>query len=501
MIRHHLHALSSSFLSEPDMPRLGDLAGNENIRLTIIFKPHRPIDVVGPRLSRDEYSKRHSTRQEIVDRLVSYAVGFGLRVERSSCSEHCVRLSGSYDQARSAFEPDQLGRYHSDHGELICRSGHLHIPSDLAEHVVAIMGFDQRSVAHPHFRIRPLRAAADASYTPTAVAHRYDFPSAASGANQTIALIELGGGYDPTQMSQYFAAQNIHRTGTLEAVATEGAGTAPTGDAGGPDGEVQLDIELAGAIAPAANLAVYFGGTSSRAFFDTVAAAVHDTQRSPSVISISWGGPETSWGSQDLNAMDQLFQTAATLGITVCVASGDSGASDGSANGELTVDFPASSPHVLGCGGTRLPQQGTETAWNDGAEGGASGGGYSTHFSRPSWQTGNQKTGRGVPDVAGDADPQTGYKVGIDGETAVVGGTSAVAPLWAALIACINQLLGRTVGFINPALYAAPQAFTDITSGNNGGYECEPGWDPVTGLGTPNGSAVLSALKANNLLA
>jgi kumamolisin len=296
-------------------------------------------------------------------------------------------------------------------------------------------------------------------------------------------------------MSSYFVSKNVHRTGTLEAVSVDGAATAPTGDPSGPDGEVQLDIELAGSIAPAANIAVYFGGNTSRAFLDTVSAAVNDTRRSPSVISISWGGPETGWAAQDLDAMDQLFQTAASLGISICVASGDSGASDGSTDGTSTVDFPASSPHVLGCGGTRLPPEGAETGWNDGPRGGASGGGYSTYFPRPTWQTGNDQTGRGVPDVAGDADPATGYNVAVDGESAAVGGTSAVAPLWAALIALVNQSLGTKVGFVNPALYATPTALTDIIAGNNNGYSCAAGWDPVTGLGTPKGEAVLAALK------
>jgi kumamolisin len=227
---------------------------------------------------------------------------------------------------------------------------------------------------------------------------------------------------------------------------------------------------------------------------------VHDTERSPGIVSISWGGPETGWASQDLDAMDQLFQAAASLGITVCAASGDSGASDGSPDGSLTVDFPASSPYVLGCGGTRLPPQGPETGWNDGPQGGASGGGYSGYFPRPSWQTGidatgSGETGRGVPDVAGDADPATGYTVAIDGESTTVGGTSAVAPLWGALIALINQSIGARVGFVNATLYATPAALNDITSGNNNGYSCGPGWDPVTGLGSPKGEAVLAALK------
>jgi kumamolisin len=495
MIRHHLQTLAPSFVMEPIVQRSGDILGTEPIRLTIVLKPHRALDPFGPRLNRVEFGKRHGTPQAVIDRFAQYAGRFGLTVSHASAAEHCLRLSGKYAEAQSAFEPEQIGRYRWGDRDLICRSGHLHVPPDLAEHVVAIMGFDQRPVARPHFRIRPLSTPAMVSYTPTQVARRYGFPTDVTGARETIGLIELGGGYDPSQISSYFAEQNIHRTGTLEAVPVDDASTVPSGDPSGPDGEVQLDIEVAGAVAPAANIAVYIGGNTSRAFLDTISAAVHDTQRSPGILSISWGGPESGWAAQDLDAMDQLFQTAATLGITVCVASGDSGASDGSQDGSLTVDFPASSPHVLGCGGTRLPPQGAETAWNDGAQGGASGGGYSSHFSRPSWQTGNKQTGRGVPDVAGDADPATGYTVVIDGESTTVGGTSAVAPLWAALIALINQSLGVKVGFVNATLYGTPMALTDITSGNNNGYSCSSGWDPVTGLGTPKGEAVLTALK------
>ena len=495
MIRHHLQTLAPSFVMEPTVERVGDISGAEPIRLTIVLKPYRTLDPFGPRLSRAEFGRRHGTQQAVIDRVVQYVSGHGLAVSHASAAEHCVRLTGTYAEAQSAFEPEQIGRYRWGLREHICRSGHLHVPPDLAEYVVAVMGFDQRPIARPHFRIRPLSTPSMISYSPTQIAQRYGFPTDVNGLNETIALIELGGGYDAAQISSYFAAQNIHRTGTLEAVPVDNATTASSGEASGPDGEVQLDIEVAGAVASAANIAVYIGGNSSRAFLDTVSAAVHDTQRAPGILSISWGGPESGWAAQDLDAMDQLFQTAASLGITVCAASGDSGASDGSPDGSLTVDFPASSPHVLGCGGTRLPPQGGETAWNDGAQGGASGGGYSGHFSRPSWQTGNDQTGRGVPDVAGDADPATGYTVAIDGESTTVGGTSAVAPLWAALIALANQSLGAKVGFVNAALYATPAAFTDITTGNNNGYSCGPGWDPVTGLGTPKGDAVLSALK------
>jgi kumamolisin len=192
------------------------------------------------------------------------------------------------------------------------------------------------------------------------------------------------------------------------------------------------------------------------------------------------------------------------LGITIIVASGDNGSSEGMANNQNHVDFPASCPHVLGVGGTRLIAAGnntihSETVWNDGPAGGASGGGYSNVFERPEWQASvvTMPT-RGVPDTSGDADPDTGYNILVDGELAIIGGTSAVAPLWAGLIARCNQLLGTRPGFLNPTLYAINQnnGFRDITQGNNGAFPATPGWDPCTGLGTPIGNRLVQALAA-----
>ncbi|MGH9678550.1 MAG: S53 family peptidase [Candidatus Acidiferrales bacterium] len=231
----------------------------------------------------------------------------------------------------------------------------------------------------------------------------------------------------------------------------------------------------------------------------------------PSIVSISWGGPENSWTAQARNTLNSACQDAATMGVTVFVASGDNGATDGSANGALTVDFPSSSPYVIGCGGTKLALSGnsiaSETVWNELAQDeGATGGGISEVFAIPVFQNNakvpsapNGFQGRGVPDVAGDADPASGYAVLVDGESTVIGGTSAVAPLWAGLLARVNQLIGKPAGYLNPLLYAANVAatFNEITSGNNGGYSAGPGWNPCTGLGTPNGSRLLTALKGN----
>jgi kumamolisin len=349
-------------------------------------------------------------------------------------------------------------------------------------------------------------AAAPVSYTPLQVAALYGFPSGA-GAGECVALIELGGGFVPSDLDSYFGALGVGSP-TVIAVSVDHANNSPTGSANGPDGEVMLDVEVVGGIAPQAKIAVYFAPNTDAGFLDAITTAIHDTNNRPSVISISWGGAESSWTSQAMSAMDSALQAAATMGITVCVASGDNGSSDGATGGGDHVDFPASSAYALACGGTSLignqASIASETVWNDGAGGGASGGGISAVFATPTWQNGltaHEAAGqsvaltmRGVPDVSGDADPQTGYTVRIDGTDTVIGGTSAVAPLWAALIARINAINGKPAGFLNPQLYATPSALRDITKGNNGDFDATTGWDACTGLGSPNGGALRGIL-------
>ena len=209
-----------------------------------------------------------------------------------------------------------------------------------------------------------------------------------------------------------------------------------------------------------------------------------------------------------MTQFDRAFQAAAMLGITVCCASGDNGSSDGIKDGRAHVDFPASSPHVVACGGTRLEASkgaiSNEVVWNA-AGGGATGGGVSDVFALPSWQSAAKvppsanpggRRGRGVPDVSGDADPATGYQVRVDGTDAVYGGTSAVAPLLAALVARIAQRLDSPVGFLNPVLYGAAgrSALHDVTKGSNGAYKASKGWDACTGLGSPDGAKLLRVL-------
>jgi kumamolisin len=428
----------------------------------------------------------------------------------------------------AAFGNIELHRYDSPRGTYRGRTGEIMLPDDLASHIEAVTGLDNRPVARPHFRWSrktrgsiTSRAATDGSFTALQVAGLYDFPTNLNGSGQCIGIIELGGGFDLNDLQKYF--QNLALPmPNIESVSVDGASNEPAPGTNSADGEVELDIQVAGAVAPGAKIVVYFAPGSDDGFLNAVKTAVHDSANNPSVISISWGGAESVQTQQFMQAMDQTFQDAATMNVTICCAAGDDGSSDLRPPGEpddglLHTDFPASSPHVLACGGTRLQGSGNsisnEAVWNDGRDGGATGGGVSEVFPLPTWQNGagvpqsanpSHFRGRGVPDVAGDADPASGYQIIVDGQPGVLGGTSAVAPLWAGLIALFNQSLGRPVGFLNSTLYSlSPDSgsFHDIVTGNNdisgngGPYAAGPGWDPTTGLGSPDGAKLLSTLS------
>jgi kumamolisin len=376
--------------------------------------------------------------------------------------------------------------------------------------ITAVLGLDPRPFAETRYRIARAEAVST-SYTPLQLASAYGMPDA-DGTGQTIAIIELGGGFGQHDLDTYFGGLGLP-TPSVTAVSVDGATNAAGQDPNGADGEVLLDIEVAGAIAPAATLLVYFAPNSDAGFLDAVSQAAHASP-APTVMSISWGQSEDQWSKAARDAMDAAFADAALLGATVFVAAGDSGSTDNEAQGAPHCDFPASSPHVLGCGGTALhlgadATVADEVVWNDGGAGGATGGGVSDAFPLPDWQrgagvparAGSGGAGRGVPDVAAVADPQTGYQVLVDGQSMVIGGTSAVAPLWAGLVCRLAQLLGRPLGQLTPTLYAsvAPGApadgLRDITSGSNGAYSAAPGWDPCTGLGVPSGAALLTLLS------
>jgi kumamolisin len=491
----------------PDASDTGRTAPQQVLSVSLIVRRKTPLnlkELQGRILSREEFDRKYGASAADFDKLRRFAHEYGLTVDEaaSSLSRRTLVLRGTAQNLEKAFGVE-LHDYRGSQNKFHCFTGAISLPEEHAGVVEAVLGLDARPLAKPHIRfLSEAQKAASTSYSPLQVAALYSFPSGADGSGQTIGIIELGGGYNPSDISTYFSSLNLTPPQVV-AVSVDGAANSPTNPTGA-DGEVALDIEVAGAIAPGAKIAVYFSPNTDQGFIDAITTAVHDTANNPSVISISWGGPESGWPQSSLTALDDACQSAGALGVTITVAAGDSGSSDGASG--TNVDFPASSPHVLACGGTKLEGSGTkissETVWNDGSQGGATGGGVSNNFALPDWQANigvpapaTSSGGRGVPDVAGDASPETGYNILVDGQAEIVGGTSAVAPLWAGLIALINQQRGTPIGFVNPALYAAPSAFHDITSGNNGAFSAGPGWDACTGLGSPIGTAIAAALK------
>jgi kumamolisin len=471
-------------------------------------------------LSREEFAAAFGAAPADVNKIKSFARKNKLAVVSVNPAQRNVILAGSVKALSAAFHVKLMEYEHPD-GNYRGRSGQIHLPAELVPIVEGVFGLDNRRMARPHFVTTQRSGTSDttgpSSYTALSVAQLYDFPTGLDGTGECIAILEFGGGYNTSDLTTYFTQLGI-ATPSVSNVAVDGVSNSP----GDPqsDPEVALDIEVSGTIAPGANIVVYFAPFTEQGWVDALTTAIHDSTNKPSVLSISWGFAEGEpvqgfeWTPQTVQAVNQTLQAAAAMGVTVCVASGDNGSSDGVNDGLAHVDFPASSPYALGCGGTKLTAANdkirSEVVWNEGGSGG--GGGISSMNPLPSWQTGivppsvnpGKQVGRGVPDVCGDADPSTGYQIYYDGQPNVVGGTSAVAPLWAGLLARINQKLGTPVGYINPLLYSTigkSTAFHDIIKGSNdttgqvGGYSAAKGWDACTGWGSPNGANLLQAFS------
>ncbi len=511
--------------------RLDAVPPNERFEVTVRVRRRRELsaDAIGsgPDLAqahppREKFEEQHGADPQDLAQVEAFAHQYGLTVVESSPARRSVMLSGTADQFSQAFHVE-LRRYEHARGTCRGRVGAVHVPAAYAAIIEGVFGLDNRPVARPHFR-KGASALPANGYSPLDLARIYDFPLHLSGAGQCIGIIELGGGYRPSDLTSYFAGLGLPTPKVIPVGVGLGS-NAPVGSPDSADGEVLLDIEVAGAVAPGARLAVYFApDATDKSFLDALTMAVHDNVNRPSVISISWGGPEDGTTQSFVQQFNQTLLSAAHLGITVCVAAGDDGAADMGPDewdGAAHVDFPAASPFALACGGTRIDGADArglrESAWNQGvadAEGdsfGATGGGISDVFPVPAWQShlslpvsanAGGSPGRGVPDVAGDADPASGYRVRVDGQTLVFGGTSAVAPLWAGLIALVNQKRGKAVGYVNPWLYAHYNSgiLREVVQGNNKvgaaqvGYACGPGWNACTGLGTPDGAALLAAV-------
>ena len=454
---------------------------------------HHNADTPTGHLSREEFAERFGASKADLDLVVAFARAKGLEIEETSTARRIVKVFGTVEQMNQAFGVD-LGRYESPTEEYRGREGAVTMPQDVsqrrrgriwtrqppdgaprrnARRSAAAEGVwpDQRARRHGRRAHRFGPALNVAALTPPQVASLYDYPVTPGAAGQTIGLIEFGGGFAQGDLNQFFSGLGGGLTApTPTVVGMDGVTNNPGVDIN-EDGEVTLDICVASSVAANADVAVYFAPWTEQGWVDIITSAVHDATNNPSVLSISWGWPEFegidgfTWTQQAINAVNQTFQDAAALGVTVFVASGDSGSDCGQGDAVAHVLYPASDPFVSSCGGTRISDVSgasfTETTWAQSF--GTTGGGISDFFSLPTYQIGagvplsanDGHQGRGIPDIAGNADPASGYNLVVDGSSFPgVGGTSATAPLYAALVALCNARLGRSVGFLNPLLYA-----------------------------------------------
>jgi kumamolisin len=483
-------------------------------------------------MTRDQLEETYGADTDAVDRITAYAHQHNLQVTRMEPGAARMRLAGTVEDISAAFGVSLFDYKHATLGDFHAHTGPVSVPAELAGAVTGVFGFNnhrhlRRNKATPVTVLTPVSAAAASTpryFLPPELGTLYDFPDA-TGKGQCIGLLEFGGGVDTKSATEYFKKLGIAEP-NITSVSVDNVTTDPTAD---PDStqEVMLDIDVAGSLAPDANIVVYFSTFDEKGLIDAISAVIADKANDPSVVSISWGWDENQpfqnsilWTPAAIDHIGESFLAAAQLGITVCVSTGDDGSEAQVKDGRAHVNYPATDASVLAVGGTTLhkkagktPAIASEVVWNDGP-GSGGGGGISDYIPRPTWQNGvvppsinpTSFNGRGIPDVAANADPNTGYYTCSGGQFGVVGGTSAAAPLWGALIALCNEQLGARVGNFNALLYTkigpAGNVLHDITKGNNdtdglldGHFAAAAGWDPCTGWGTPNGQQLLNALK------
>ena len=525
----------------PQSARVGEAPGDQSASVTVRLRrrpdgpplpdPERwcatPI-ATRPLLTREQFARDYGASPNDVELVRRFARESGLTVGAVSLPRRTVQLQGTVAQLARAFAVTLIQMRDADGSEFRGRVHDVRVPQYLASVVRGVFGLDDRRMAR---RGAPASTAASA-LTPLQVAQLYDFPAPPSAAGQTIGIIEFEGGYrvdaqgKPTDIDAYFAGLQATPP-SLTSISVDGGTNDPQPGPDSADGEVVLDICVAGAVAPGAAVAVYFAPWTEQGWLDVINTAVHPAagQPAPSVISISYGWPELdgrsgiAWSSAILEEISQAFYEASLMGVTVLVASGDHGSSCGETDGRAHVSYPGSDPWVTSCGGTRISGVNggrfTETTWDDangsGDASSATGGGISDVFPLPSWQVGvgvppsanpGGRVGRGLPDIAGNASPSSGYVLDVDGAHEQVGGTSAVAPLYAGLVALWNARRGKPVGFLNPTLYSLRgtpvlRAIADGASNATGGapgYPAVAGWNGCTGLGVVDGAAFLERL-------
>ncbi len=479
------------------------LVSDHDLLLTAWLRPRRGGELDADKArdlgatppSRRAYVERKALAQQTgadpadVELLRRYCGRFGLTIAETQWRS--VSVSGSLERLIEAFGATVAIFEDASQRRFRHRSNALHVPADIAAIVQGIFGLHQwprsRKLGSLARHSTPLRA--------RDVAERYQFPDG-DGRGQTIGVVQLRGVFKQNDFDQCMKAQGLKFSAPIikrvdnAAVEHEVATT--------KDLEAALDVQIIGSLAPGARIVVYEAPDDERGFLDAIREAVFDEEHAPSVLSISYGWPEHLWTPVALGLLDDLLTTAALAGVSIFCSSGDNGA-ELDYDGAPHVLAPASSPFAIACGATVIPagEKHAEQAWEK------TGGGFSERFDIPQWQEAARSIatrhrvnpGRGVPDVA--AQEQPGYYVIMDGTELAMGGTSSVAPLWAALTARINQRLGAPIGFFSPILYRrSPEPlFVDVTGGSNGRFQAGAGWDPCTGLGVPIGVAIEKALR------
>jgi kumamolisin len=482
-------------------------------------------------MTRDQLRTEYGSDPSAVEKIEKFAAVHHLVVTRDERASARLGLAGTAANVSAAFGVKLLDYSHPKLGEFHARTGPVMLPADVADAITGVFGLNNHRVMHRMPRQRQKvdavasKAKARPWFVPTELASIYNFPDA-DASGQCIGLLEFGGGVEQSDVNAYFQQIGVPAPG-IQIVPVDGVSTDPSADPNST-GEVMLDIDVAGALAGGAKVAVYFSTFDEKGLVDILSTVINDSTNDPSVLSVSWGWDENQpfnsdnilWSPAAIDHVNQSLLAVAQLGITVCVSTGDDGSEAQVKDGNAHVNFPATSPYVLAVGGTTLharkAQNGqvsvTEVVWNDGP-GSGTGGGISDITPVPSWQEGKVPrsinagnfSGRAIPDVAADADPATGYLTMSGGQLGVVGGTSASAPLWGSLITRINALIKGRVGNFNALLYGTlgPNGvLRDITSGNNdtdglldGQFAAGTGWDACTGWGAPDGAKLLNALK------
>lgn len=547
-------SLSKSARVSPESmhPPLRSRVATGIVEVTLVVRHGSPLPTVEqlcadpPRraLTHEEFEAKYGLASKDLSAIQRFAKSHGLRVTSVQRDRCLVRLAGDAAAVRKALGVD-LRRYQHGDASYLSHTQPVVLPRSLHGLVEWVLGLDTRPlVTHSMSALPvPVETAAQAglrSYPPPEVARMYRYP-ATQGAGQCVGVIELTGGYRPEDLDAYLAWMGVER----EPPVTVGPNKPTLSTAS--NAEVTMDVELVSALCPKARVVVYNAGSKDYSLTDyhrVLAMAISDRENLPSVLTTSWSFYEGSLIQQgDEAAFERLFREAALLGITVCAASGDLGSQvpvpGGSPTQAITLaatSYPAASALVLGCGGTTLQSAGGailhERVWNRlgevmsmGALGvstsaGASSGGVSAMNALPLYQRGMNvphqvmtswtsgvfelvsfTPGRGVPDVAANADLHTGYQIYFKGQEGVAAGTSAAAPMWASLVVLLNEALGQRVGFLHPRLYAlvaeGEPVVRRITHGGNGAFFASEDalWNACTGLGSPDGEALLKGLR------